>query len=400
MLGTQGSRMDFAFTAEQDAFRTEIRAFLDAELPDWWVGMFAHDPRIMPFTRELCRKMAERGWLTLSWPKEYGGGDGDLWTQMVLREEMWAHLEPRGPQYMSLNYIGPMIFAFGTPEQKRRFLPPMARGDVLWCQGFSEPGAGSDLASLACRAEDRGDHFLVNGQKIWTSYANAPADWCLLLVRTNPRAPKREGISVLLVDMRLPGITVRPIESMAGPNEINEVFFDDAMVPKDCLLGAQDRGWEEVLYGLRFERSGIAYHARSAALLELLVEYAKTTVVDGKRLGELPDVRAKLAELYVRVEAARLLSYRVTSMLAAGEDPTAEVPVAFVHGGRIWQIAAEIGLQVLGVAGQLTRDDPDAPLAGRVAQEWVESIAGTLGAGTTEVQKNLIARNLGLPKAS
>lgn len=391
--------MDFAFTDEEEAFRDELRAFLGAELPEWWVGMFDHDERIMPFTKELCRKMAAKRWLTMSWPPEYGGQEGRTWAQMVLREEMWAHGEPRGPQYMSLNYIGPMIMKFGTEEQKQRFLPPMSRGEVLWCQGFSETEAGTDLVSMRCRAEDQGDHYLVNGQKIWTSYANAPADWCLLLVRSNPDAPKHHGISVLLVDMTTPGVTVRPIESMAGPNEVNEVFFDDVVVPRDCLLGEQDKGWQSILYGLRFERSGIAWHARGAQMLDLLVEHAKTTTVDGERMADRPEVRAKLAELYLRIEAARLLSYRVASMLEAGEEPVTEVGVAFALGGRSWQLAAMTGLDILGPHGQLDREDAAAPMRGRMGMEWVESIVGTLGAGTLEAQKNLVARGLGLPKA-
>ncbi|HEX4108329.1 MAG TPA: acyl-CoA dehydrogenase family protein [Solirubrobacteraceae bacterium] len=391
--------MDFAFTQEEERFREELREFLVQELPDWWVGMFAHDERIMPLTKQLCQKMAAKGWLTMSWPIQYGGRAASPWLQMVLREEMWGHGEPRGPQYMSLNYIGPMIMKFGTEAQKQRFLPPMSRGEVLWCQGFSEPDAGTDLVALRCRAEDRGDHFQVNGQKIWTSYANAPADWCLLLVRTDPASSRHAGISVLLVDMTTPGVTVRPIESMAGPNEVNEVFFDDVVVPRACLLGEQDQGWQSILYGLRFERSGIAWHARGAQMLDLLVEHCKRTELDGVRLADRPEVRAKLAELYLRIEAARLLCYRVASMLEHDEEPVTEVGVAFALGGRSWQLAAMAGLEILGPYGQLDRDDETAPMRGRMSMEWVESIVGTLGAGTQEAQKNLVARGLGLPKA-
>src|SRR5207237_6896294 len=178
---------------------------------------------------------------------------------------------------MNLNYIGPLIMRFGTADQQERFLPPMARGDVIWTQGFSEPNAGSDLASLATRAEDRGDHFVVNGQKIWSSYADAPADWCLLLVRTDARRPKHEGISVLLVDLATPGITVRPIDTMAGPHEFNEIFLDDVVVPRDCLLGDQDRGWQVIVAGVTFERAGIARYARAGRIIELLVEEANRT---------------------------------------------------------------------------------------------------------------------------
>src|SRR5262245_41214023 len=230
--------MDFSFTPEENAFRRELRDFIERELPAWWRGMFVEDPRAMPETRRFCQKLAVRGWLTMAWPRAYGGQDASVWKQAILREEMWAHEEPRGPQYMNLNYIGPCIMRFGTAEQKQRFLPPMAAGQVIWTQGFSEPNAGSDLASLTTRAEARADGFVVNGQKIWNSYADAPADWCFLLARTNPAERRHRGLSVLLADMRTPGITVRPIGSMAGPHELNEIFFDDVVVPNDCLLGS------------------------------------------------------------------------------------------------------------------------------------------------------------------
>ena len=236
--------------------------FLDDELPTWWKTVFVDDARAMPFTREFCHQLAERGWLTLSWPAEHGGADGSVWQQAVVREEMWAAGEPRGPQYMNLNYIGPLIMRFGTPEQQARHLPRMAAGDVLWCQGFSEPEAGSDLASLKTRAVRDGDHYVINGQKIWNSYADAPADHCLLLARTNTEVKKQLGISMFLVDMRTPGITVRPIPSMAGKSEFSEIFFDDAVIPVADRLGDEDAGWNLVGEGLAFERIGIARYAR------------------------------------------------------------------------------------------------------------------------------------------
>ncbi|MGH3371289.1 MAG: acyl-CoA dehydrogenase family protein, partial [Nocardioidaceae bacterium] len=311
--------MDFAFTPEEVAFRAELKAFLADALPSWWRGMFVDDERAIPMTREICRQLASRGWLTMSWPPEFGGSGASVWLQTVVREEMWAHEEPRGPQYMNLNYIGPLVMRYGTPDQQQRFLRPMARGDVIWCQGFSESEAGSDLASLRTRAEDRGDHFVVNGQKLWTSYADAPADWCLLLVRTDPAAPKHRGLSVLLVDMTTPGISVRPIDTLAGPHEFNEVVFDDVVVPRQCLLGAQNGGWELIVAGLTFERAGIARYARAGRIIELLVEWALET---GR--SREPDVRRRLAELRVRYEAARLLNYRALSLQAAGAVPSTE----------------------------------------------------------------------------
>ena len=386
--------MDFAFTAEEDAFRAELRAFLDERLPEWWRGMFVDDERAIPLTREICRELSSRGWLTMAWPPEFGGAGASPWLQTVVREEMWAHEEPRGPQYMNLNYIGPLIMRFGTPDQRARFLPPMAKGEVIWCQGFSEPDAGSDLASLSTRAEDHGEHFVVHGRKIWTSYADAPADWCLLLVRTDPAAPKHRGISVLLVDMRTPGITVRPIGTLAGPHEFNEVVFDGVVVPRDHLLGEQDRGWEVVVTGLTFERAGIARYARAGRVIELLVEWARET---GRAAD--PSVRRRLAELRVRYEAARLLNHRAISLQAAGETPTTEASIARIHNGQLEQLVSQVGLELLGPAGQLGADDRWAPLRGAVRRHWARNVPTTIAAGTLEIQKNVVAqRALGLPR--
>jgi alkylation response protein AidB-like acyl-CoA dehydrogenase len=348
----------------------------------------------MPFTREMCAALAERGWLAMAWPAEHGGAGASVWLQTIVREEMWAREEPRGPQYMNLNYIGPLLMRFGTPEQQRRFLPPMARGEVIWCQGFSEPDAGSDLASLTTRAVPAGDGFTVHGRKIWTSYADAPAEWCLLLARTNPDAPrKHDGISVLLVDMRAPGITVRPIATMAGPHEFNEVTFDGVAVPHDCLLGEQDRGWEVIVAGLTFERTGIARYARAGRIIELLVDWANDT---GRAAD--PDVRDKLADLRARYEAARLLSYRAISLQAAGGVPTVEASIARIHGTQLEQAVGHVALELLGPSAQLRGGDPAAPLAGEVLRHWLRNIPTTVAAGTLEIQKDIVAvRGLGLP---
>ncbi len=386
--------MDFDFGPDDERFRGELRAFCAATLPDWWRGMFVDDARAIPFTREFCGQLAERGWLTIAWPSEYGGAGASAWTQTVLREEMWAAEEPRGPQYMNLNYIGPLIMRYGAPEQRSRFLPPMARGEVIWCQGFSEPDAGSDLASLRTRATERGDGFVVEGTKIWTSYADTPAQWCLLLARTDPAAPRHAGISVLLVDMASPGITVRPIDTMAGPHEFNEVRFDNVVVPRDCLLGERDHGWEIITAGLTFERVGIARYARSARVLERLVEHANAT---GRSRDPL--VRSRLADLRARCEAARLLAYRALSLQARGDVPTVEASIARIHATQLEQAIAHAGLELLGPTGLLRAGDPRAPLAGEVQRHFVRNVPTTIAAGTLEIQKNIVARHgLGLPR--
>jgi len=386
--------VDFAVDPADARFRDDLRALLDGTLPDWWRGMFVDDPRAIPFTREFCRALAAREWLTLAWPAEHGGAGASAWTQAVLREEMWAAEEPRGPQYMNLNYIGPLLMRYGTPTQRARFLPPMARGEVIWCQGFSEPDAGSDLASLRTRARLVEDHFLVDGTKIWTSYADAPADWCLLLARSELAADRHDGISVFLVDMTTPGISVRPIDTMAGPHEFNEVTFESVAVPRDCLLGEAGRGWELVAAGLTFERVGIARYARAARVLEHLVTHANES---GQSRD--PRVRARLAELRASCEAARLLAYRAVSLQARGVVPTVEASIARIHATRLEQEVGHAGLELLGPLGLLRSGDPVAPLAGEVQRHFVRNIPTTVAAGTLEIQKNIVARRgLGLPR--
>lgn len=386
--------MDFAFTPEEDELRAELRAFLAEVLPDWWRGMFVDDERVMPLTRDVCRQLAARGWLTMAWPPEHGGQGASVWMQAVLREEMWAHEEPRGPQYMNLNYIGPLLMRFGTPAQQEELLPPMARGEMIWTQLFSEPDAGSDLASLQTRARDEGDHFVVNGQKIWSSYADAPADFGLLLARTDPSVPKHAGISVFVLDMTTPGVTVRPIPTMAGPHEFNEVFLDDVVIPRARLLGTQDAGWDVITTGLTFERTGIARYARAAAVLELGVAYANAT---GRARD--PGVRRLLADLAARIEAARLCNYRAISIQARGEVPTVEASVARMHNTVVEQLAGNVVMEVIGPTAQLRAGDPDAPLEAEATRHWLRNVPTTVAAGTLEVQKNIVAQHgLGLPR--
>jgi alkylation response protein AidB-like acyl-CoA dehydrogenase len=379
--------MNFDFTPEEDAFRADLRDLLKSELPDDWLGFFAEDRESLAFTREFCRRMGEQGLLTISWPEEFGGRGATGWKQTIVREEMTAAGEPRGPQYMNVNYIGPMIMRFGTEDQKQRFLPPMARGEVIWTQGFSEPDAGSDLAALRTRAEDRGDHFVVNGQKIWSSYADSPADWCLLLARSSDEE-RHQGMSVFLVNLQTEGVTVRPIESMSGWHEFNEIFFDDAVVPRDCLLGPQDGGWGVITAGLTFERIGIPRYARAQAVVDRLCDHVRSTGDDAD-----PGVRQKLAELHVRCEAARLLAYRAISLQEKGEVPTVEASTARIHATLVEQAVGHVGLEILGACGRLgAADEPHAPLQGLARQQWVHNIPATIGAGTLEIQKNIIAK--------
>lgn len=393
--------MDFSESPADVEFRAQLLELLREQLPEWWSGLFAEDERIIPFTRSFCAELASRGWLTMSWPVEFGGSDSDLWTQRVLREEMWSNQEPRGPQYMNVNYIGPMIMRFGSPEQQARFLPPMSSGNVIWTQGFSEPDAGSDLAAVSTKALRQPDgSFVVNGSKIWSSYADAPADWCFLVARTDPDSARHRGLSILLVDMATPGLTVRPIESMIGPREFNEIFFDDVVVPADCLLGEQDQAWAMIMAGLALERAGVPWYALVEKLIPALVAHCNATVVAGETLASRPEVRTAIADLHCAAAAARLLSYRVVSEQQAGADATVESAIAIMTSALAYQQAAQVCFDVLGPVAMLGHDDPAAPLGGIARHHWMLSLASTVAGGTVDVQRNIVAqRGLGLPKA-
>ncbi len=391
--------MEFEYPAEAEAFRTELRQFLQEELPSWWIDTWADDDRIIPFTLEFCKKLAAKGWLTMAWPKEYGGGDADIWHQNVVREEMWRIGEPRGPQYMNLNYIGPAIMMFGTDEQKEQYIKPMAAGEVLWCQGFSEPDAGSDLASLRTRAEDTGSGFKINGQKIWTSYAGH-AEYCFLMVRTDPDAPKHKGISVFLVDMKTPGITVRPIYSMGGPIEFHELFFDDAEVPYEALLGPLNQGWYVAMSALEGERAGVGYAGLFDLQLDELVKFAgKTKDASGHSLVERPEIRGKLVRLRALNRALRLLMYKVMSNHAGAESALVDSAVVKTLAGDMSVQIAQFAMEVTGPKGHLLDEDPLVTLGNGAYSWWVRALPVQIAAGSSEIQRNIIAqRGLGLPR--
>src|SRR4051812_7191562 len=258
--------MNFDMGEEASALRTRLRGLVHDHVPSGYLGAFTSDPADVDVAQRFCQMLADEGLLCMAWPEEFGGRGASSWEQTVVREEMWAHHEPRGAQYMGVNWVGPAIMRHGTAAQKEQHLPPIARGEVIWCQGFSEPNAGSDLASLQTAARRDGDGWRVSGQKIWTSYATM-AQWCFLLARTSKGERKQQGITVFLVPMDAPGIEVRPIATMIGPHHLNEVFFDDVWVTDADLLGPLDGGWSVVQEVLSFERVGIARYARCERLL-------------------------------------------------------------------------------------------------------------------------------------
>jgi alkylation response protein AidB-like acyl-CoA dehydrogenase len=315
--------------------------------------------------------------------------------QFVLNEELALNRVPR-PMHLiiGLGMAGPTIIVHGSDEQAQRFLPAIARDEMVWCQGFSEPGAGSDLASLQTRAVQDGDDFVINGQKIWTSYAHR-ADWCILLARTDPDAPKHRGISYFLVDLHSPGITIRPLVSMPGSHTFNEVFFDNVRVPRTNLVGEINRGWYAATTTLDFERSGIRMVMPAVRMLDDILDFARA------QGGRLPSpVRHRLAELKIEVETGRLLSYRVAWLQSSGLVPNYQASIAKLYGTELQQRLANAGLHLLNAAGQFRPGAPNHRLARRLESYYLHAVALTIAAGTSEVQRSIIAiRGLGMPRA-
>jgi alkylation response protein AidB-like acyl-CoA dehydrogenase len=389
--------MDFGFTQAEEGFRQEIRHFLERELPPgwkgpmWFEGLYERDD-LWAVAREMARKLGERGWLSLAWPREYGGQARSTVEQTIFADEM-AYYRAPGLDIFGVKMLSPVLIAFGTPEQKARHLPPIARGEMAWCQGFSEPDAGSDLASLKTRSEETDDGFVVNGQKVWTTGAHR-ADWIFFLARTDPAAPKHQGISFLLADMKTPGIEVRPLINILGSHSFNEVFFDNVRVPRENLVGGENRGWEVATALLNFERSGIHYIGASRRVVEELASYAQEM-----GLAPNPLVRHRLAELGVRVEVGRWLCYRVAWMQDRGQNVDAQASISKTFSTELMQFISNAGMQLLGLYGQLEAGSKGVRLEGHIEDWYLSNLGRTIAAGASEIQRNIIAmRGLGLPR--
>ncbi|MEC9238597.1 MAG: acyl-CoA dehydrogenase family protein [Chloroflexota bacterium] len=390
--------MEFKFTAEDEEFRTELRAFMKTELPDPWegAGRYPEDDD-WDLNRVIRQKMAEKGWLTMHWPEEYGGQNASPVKSAIYNEEI-AYMRAPGRDIFGVRMLGPTLMIHGSEEQKKTHLPSVAKGEIQWCQGYSEPESGSDLASLSTRAVRDGDELVINGAKVWTTMAHR-ADWIMLLTRTDPDAPKHRGISFVLVDMKSPGVSVRPIINMAGGHEFNQVTFDDVRVPRANVVGDEDRGWYVAVTLLDFERSGIDYSASARRLLDDTKGFATETKRNGVPLIEIPWVRTLMADRYIDCEVARLMAYNVAYMQSQDLIPTKEASMSKVFGSEVVQRVTEAALDILGMYGTLGREDKWAPLNGRVQENWMNAFAGTIAAGTSEIQRNIIAgRGLGLPR--
>lgn len=374
--------MTFADDDSVKELRHLLREMIVRHLPEGFRGAFTEGASGQELANAFCERLAEKSLLTMSWPREFGGANASIWEQAALREEMWAHHEPRGAQYMGLNWVGPAIMKFGTPEQRAFHLPAIAGAKSVWCQGFSEPEAGSDLASLRLRAARTGpDEWQLSGQKIWTSYAGL-ADWCFLTTRTDRSGSKHHGITVFLVPMDRAGVTVRAVDSMLGPHHLNEVFFEEVIATEDEILGELDRGWEVIRYVLAHERIGIARYARSERILSLLAPYLPT---DDAR--DSLAVRSAYARLLVKARAARLMNYR---SVADSEASDGGVSGARLASTLLDQEVAAISLEILGEEG-LYNDDR-APLEAWVEEAWRYARSATIASGTSEIQRLLVAR--------
>lgn len=375
--------MDYELSTDAHDLRHRLRSLIATHLPDDFMGAFTDDPKDLAATQAFCKSLADEGLLALAWPEEYGGGGGSVWQQTVLREEMWAHHEPRGAQYMGINWVGPALMRYGTSAQKKRHLPAISAGEVIWCQGFSEPEAGTDLASLRTRAVPDSGGWRVNGQKIWTSYAQM-ASWCVLAACTDPKAPTAQRLTLFLVPMDRAGITVRPISSMLGPHHLNEVFIDNLRVEPDEVLGEVGGGWRVMRDALAFERVGIARYARCESLLERLRADL------GERWDDLPEgLRTRWARALIDLRVARLLAYRAVSLQ---NDPSAAAAAsaARIAATTCDQKVAELLLEVVGPSA--LDSGPDAALHGAIDDHWRYAQAATVASGTIEVQRMLVAR--------
>src|SRR6478735_1239254 len=376
--------MEFEMGQKADTLRGALRELVNGNVPEHFLGAFTDNPADLETAQAFCRLLAERNLLCLSWPEEFGGGAASVWEQTVVREEMWAHHEPRGAQYMGVNWVGPIIMRHGTAEQQRTHLPPIAAGEVIWCQGFSEPEAGSDLASLQTAARRDGDGWRVNGQKIWTSYATM-AQWCFLLARTSKGEKKQQGMTIFLVPMDSPGIQVRPIRTMMGPHHLNEVFFDDLLVTEADVLGTVDQGWSIVQDVVSFERVGIARYARCERLLQAAPE------VLGDKWEQLPaELRGRWTRMLTHCRRARLMAYRVVSMQATGRVNPGDSAAYRIAVTRLDQESAEVLMEIAAVLPR-GGDSRAEYFRAEVEDHWRYSQASTVSSDSIEMQRVLLS---------
>jgi len=393
--------MDLSYTPEERAFQHEVRAWLKRNMPKREPDerpMDFQDPRRIARGKAWQRKLYEAGYVAMSWPREYGGQGADVMRQTIVNEEMVRARAPGLIGLMGIQMVGPTLITHGSEAQRRRYLPKILTAEEIWCQGYSEPGSGSDLASLRTRAELRGDEFVVNGQKVWTSNAQF-ADWMFCLVRTDPEAPKHRGISYLLIDMRTPGITVRPLVQMTGDAGFNEVFFEDVHVPRENVVGGLNNGWTIANATLFHERNMLGSTARTQQVFQGLLRLARTHGRGGRPASADPVIRRRLADLAIRVETMKLEAYRQLTDTLRGRPPGIAASVSKLVTTELNHDLAEAALDILGSYGPLARGNRRARDGGAWPLDFMYTLGLIIGGGTSQIQKNIIAeRGLAMPR--
>ena len=394
--------MDLNLTTEELRFRDELRSWLAANVPkDWDERREESLESRFDYLKAWQRKLYESGWAGISWPKEFGGRGASLMQQVLFWQEMALAGAPPMANVLGLGIIGPTIIAFGTEAQKSRYLRKILSAEEIWCQGFSEPNAGSDLAGLQMEARLEGDHYIVNGQKVWTSYGWA-ADWCELVVRTDPNVPKHKGLTVLLVDMKSPGVDVRPLRQMTGETEFNEVFFRDVRVPADNVVGQVNQGWDVAIGTLMHERGsfGAGLQIIYKRNMDRLIELAHKTQRNGRPAADDPIVRQKLAQCYGEIEIMRWNQMRAFSRISATGVPGPEGSIQKIFWSELNQRFQQVAQELLGPYGQLDAKDAHAVDKGIWAYGYLRTRGNTIEAGTSEIQRNIIGHFvLGLPRS-
>ncbi|HKZ07032.1 MAG TPA: acyl-CoA dehydrogenase [Methylomirabilota bacterium] len=397
--------MDFTLTPEQEAFRDEVRSWLSKNLPKDWsskVQAASDVPReeAYDFLRKWQRRMYEAGLVGLTWPKESGGRGLTFMEEMILQEEMALAKAPPVLNILAVGMAGPTINAYGTEEQKRRYPPKMLSCEEIWCQGYSEPNSGSDLAALQTRAVKDGEYYVINGQKVWTSLAHI-ADWMMLLARTDPDAPKHKGITYFLLDMHAPGVTVKPLKQITGDAEFNEVYFDNVRVHESQILGGLNNGWAVGLTTLMYERLALGFglQVRLRIALDGLVDLARRSSKNGAPATKDPVMRQKLAQMWIDTEVFKYTGARAITKLLKGELPGPEASTGKMMWVEGHQRLQELAMELEGPYAQLTKGSRWAVENGLWQYGFLRSRANSIEGGTTEIQKNIIGeRVLGLPK--
>jgi len=382
--------VDLSLSPAEESFRDELRAWLEANNPG---REPPGDDAAFEFRRAWQRELNDAGWAGVSWPKEYGGRGATLVEQAIFNEEMVRARTPSVANVLALAMGGPTVIAHGTEEQRKRFLPPILSADEIWCQGFSEPGAGSDLAALKTRAVRDGDEWVVTGQKVWTTFAHH-AKWCMLVARTDPEAPKHKGLTYFLMDMEQDGVQVRPLRQITGESEFNELFIEEARIPNDNIVGGEGEGWGVAITTLMHERATLAFGLQVSvqiALRELLDTAREARGVNGHVASEDPVIRQELAQLMIESEVLRLNAYRGLSAIMRSGVPGPEGSLGKWHWSEVNQSLTETAMRIAGPQAMLAQD--------QWTYRFLRARANSIEGGTTEILKNIVAeRVLGLPR--